>query len=63
MKGYRTMFINAAVAGATAAVAMIDPSVLAEVLGSKWGWLVIPGINIVNMVLRGATNTPVGKAE
>ena len=63
MKGLRTMLFNAAVAAATAGIAMIDPAVLQEVLGSKYGWLVLPTYAGVNMILRAVTNSPVGRVE
>lgn len=62
MKGYRTMFFNAGVAAVTAGVAMIDPTVVAELLG-KWGWIAVPAYGMVNVWLRSITNTPVGKAQ
>ena len=62
MKGLRTMLFNAAVAALTAGVAMIDPTVVAEFLGS-YGYIAVPAYGIINMILRSLTNTPVLRKE
>lgn len=62
MKGYRTILFNAAIAGLTAAWATIDPTVLSDMLG-KYGGIAIPVYACINMLLRGATNTPIARKE
>lgn len=60
MKGYKTIIFNAAIAAATAFIAHFDPTTIGEIAGS-YGPYVLIGVNVINMLLRAGTNTPIGK--
>jgi hypothetical protein len=59
MKGYRTIAFNAAVA----AIGFAQSIDWVSVLGSQRAGVALTGIALVNMILRGVTDGPVGAAQ
>lgn len=65
-KGWRTIFVNIAVAIGAVIPAAIDYLIggsvdLAELLPPSLSIYLIPGLTVLNMILRRITTTPIGK--
>ena len=59
MKGFKTLLFGAIIA----ALGTIQAVDLATVIPESWVGIVMAGIGAIVMVLRGMTDTPLGKAE
>lgn len=62
MKGFRTIFFNAGIAAATAAIAHFSPETIRELAGPHYATAAVGVFTLINVLLRLNTNTPVGKA-